>query len=77
VRSSATLLRPVAPVQLYEMTSQPPSVLEATSHAADQLGSTLSEPHPQVWRGLALGLGLAVVAWILLAAVGLTLYSLF
>ena len=54
------------PVQLYEMTSPPP-VVDPT--AADK-------PQPHVWRGLALGFALALAAWILLAAVGLTIYSL-
>ena len=64
---------------MYAMTSPPPSVLEATPHAADDLETTpgAHESHPLVWRGLALGLALAVLAWILLVAVGLTLYALF
>jgi hypothetical protein len=55
-------------VQLNEMRSQPPLLDPA---------ATTEKPHHHVWRGLALGLALAVFAWILLAAVGLTLYSLF
>lgn len=54
-------------VQLYEMKSLPPA-FEPTA---------TEEPRHHVWRGFALGLVLAVVAWILLAAVGVTLYSLF
>jgi hypothetical protein len=53
-------------VQLYEMPSPPP-VTDPTA---------TEKPQPHVWRGLALGLVLAVAAWVLLAAVGLTVYSL-
>jgi hypothetical protein len=60
------------------MRPQPPTLLEPRPNAADELDPTpaAAEPHPQVWRGLALGLALAVAAWILLAAVVLTVYSL-
>jgi hypothetical protein len=50
------------------MTSPPTPALDPTTRT--------EEPHPHVWRGLALGLALAVVAWVLLVMVGLTLYSL-
>jgi hypothetical protein len=50
------------------MPTHPTPVLDPTTRS--------EEPHPHVWRGLALGLALAVVAWVLLVTVGLTLYSL-
>ena len=50
------------------MTTPPTPALDPTAPT--------DEPHPHVWRGLALGLALAVVAWVLLVTVGLTLYSL-
>ena len=49
-------------------THPPPTVLDPPAAS--------EEPHQHVWRGLALGLALAVAAWILLAAVVLTVYSL-
>jgi hypothetical protein len=58
------------------MTSPPPSLLEPS---VDELAAAqaAAEPHPHVWRGLALGLLLAVAAWLLLAAAAVMLYSIF
>lgn len=58
------------------MTTQPPTFLDPVPQTADE-APPIAEPHPQVWRGLALGLALAVFAWVLLAAVGVTLYAVF
>ena len=61
------------------MPTQPPNFLDPVPQTADELDvpSPAAEPRPHVWRGLGLGLALAIVAWILLAAVGVTLYALF